>query len=480
MSSNNGEALTSNSGKRWSMSRWLALYYTLSVFGLLALASVFLYWELDRNVAQDSRSSLMHKVQVLTRLVQEQPLNRTGIEQEALEEAEVSAESQSPFFLRVFDANGALIAETPEMASRLPRAEFPVTSTADMRERRWRSTTGATYLLASSFVAARDATQGWHIQAAFDISAAERLLASFRRDIALVLIGGLLVTLPIGAWIIRRGLKPIGNITRATENIDAQRLNQRINAGHWPEELVSLATAFDNMLDRLQESFERLRQFSADLAHELRTPINNLMGEAQVTLSRARNEADYTRVLQSSLEEHARLARMIDSMLFLAQADQARTLLSLQSLDAHAELQAVADFYQALAEEQGITLQCEGRGQVMADPMLLRRAISNLLSNALKHTPRGGRITLRVAAVDNQTTLSVIDSGSGIAAEHLGKLGDRFYRVDPSRTDSAAGSGLGLAIVRSIMTLHGGRLHIHSEVGSGTVASLAFSDHSAA
>jgi two-component system, OmpR family, heavy metal sensor histidine kinase CusS len=472
MSSNNVEPQKNSS--RWSMARWLGTYFTLSVFSLLAVASLFLYWELQRNVAQDSRDSLMHKVQVLTHLVQEQPFNRAGIEQEAHEEAEVSAESQAPFFLRVFEANGQLIAETPDMDSILPRAVFPVAHAADSQERRWQSTTGSTYLLASSFVTARDDVQGWHIQAAFDISAAERLLARFRRDIALVLLVGLLIAAPIGAWIIRRGLKPIDNITRATETIGAQQLHQRINAGHWPAELVTLATEFDRMLDRLQESFERLKQFSADLAHELRTPINNLMGESQVALSRTRSDTEYVRVLQSSLEEHGRLASMIDSMLFLAQADQARTLLSLRQLDARAELQAVADFYQALADEQEVDLVCSGEAQVIADPMLLRRAISNLLSNALKHTPRGRRITLCATVDDSQVTLSVIDSGIGIAAEHLPKLGDRFYRVDPARTNSSAGSGLGLAIVRSIMTLHNGKLHIHSEAGSGTTVSLIF------
>jgi two-component system heavy metal sensor histidine kinase CusS len=230
------------------------------------------------------------------------------------------------------------------------------------------------------------------------------------------------------------------------------------------------------MLDRLQEAFERLSQFSADVAHDFRTPINNLMGEAQVALSRERTPAEYTRVLQSALEEYTRLASMIDSMLFLAQAERAPAALASVSLEARVELQAVCDFYHALAEEQGVELACEGQARIPADPLLLRRALSNLLSNALNYTPRGGRVTLRAAAGPGATrTLSVIDSGIGIAPEHLAKLGDRFYRVDPSRTASPGGAGLGLAIVRSIMTLHGGSLLINSAVGRGTTASLVFS-----
>ncbi|MGH8211157.1 MAG: heavy metal sensor histidine kinase, partial [Steroidobacteraceae bacterium] len=317
--------------------------------------------------------------------------------------------------------------------------------------------------------------RGWHIQAALNVTAHETLLAGYRRDLGAVLASGLLAAALAGAWITRRGLKPLAEITRATEHVGVEHLDYRIQTHRWPEELASLASAFDRMLERLQQSFERLSQFSADLAHELRTPINNLMGEAQVTLSRTRTPAEYARVLQSALEEYSRLARMIDSMLFLAQADQARLGLKSVPLDARTELQAVVDFYQALADEQRVELICEGNAAILADPLLLRRALSNLLSNALKYTGSGGHITLRAgAAPGGAPVLTVIDTGSGIAAEHLAKLGDRFYRVDPSRSNSPEGAGLGLAIVKSIIALHGGKLLIESAPGRGTEASLLF------
>jgi len=290
-----------------------------------------------------------------------------------------------------------------------------------------------------------------------------------------MLLFGVIAAVFVGAWLTRRGLKPIAQITRAAERIGAQQLHDRVQAGPWPRELISLASAFDGMLDRLQESFARLSQFSADLAHELRTPITNLMGEAQVILARSRSAEEYTRALHSALEEYGRLARMIDSMLFLAQADQARAALALTPLDAMAELRAVADFYQAVVDEENITLACEGGARIVADPMLLRRALSNLVSNAVRYTPPGGRITLEAqGSPDGGPILSVVDSGVGIAPEHLPKLGDRFYRVDPARSESAAGAGLGLAIVKSIMSLHGGQLVIESTPGKGTKASLRF------
>ena len=457
------------------MATSLTLYYAISVLVLLAAAASYLYWRLERNLERSSRDSLIHKVQVLTHLVGEEPFNRAGVEQEVLEEAEVSESSQSPFLLRVMDAERRVVAETPTMPAVLPVEVFPSVAMGQISEHRWRSPAGMTFLLASSEVAptAPGGTR-WHIQVAVNVSASEALLGGYRRDIALVLLAGLLMATPMAAWIARRGLRPLVDIASATEGIGASQLHHRINTGEWPRELETLAIAFDRMLDRLQESFSRLKQFSADLAHELRTPINNLMGEAQVAVSRARTPAEYERVLQSALEEHGRLARMIDSMLFLAQADQARSLLATAVLDGARELQSVAEFYQALADEQGVTLQCEGDGTLSADAMLLRRAVSNLLSNALKHTARGGVVTLGIAAAGSDVVLRVADTGVGIAAEHLPRLGDRFYRVDPARADSSAGSGLGLALVKSIMQLHGGQMSIDSVPGSGTVVSLVF------
>jgi two-component system, OmpR family, heavy metal sensor histidine kinase CusS len=458
------------------MSARLTVYYTISSIVLLAAAAAFLYWGLERDIDQGQRDYLRQKTEILTEILQEHPFDRSAVDQEVREEAAVSSGSRSPFFLRVLDEQGVLVTESPGMASILPVAEFPSSDTIPLQQRRWRSVNMKYFLLASVIVhAPAPVSMHWHVQAALDVSRSAVLLGNYRRDIALVLVFGLMVAAALGAWITRRGLRPIADITRATERIGARQLRDRIKTGPWPTELVSLAAAFDGMLDRLQEAFQQLSQFSADLAHELRNPINNLMGEAQVALSRDRTGEEYARVLQSGLEEHGRLARMIDSMLFLAQGDQRRFQLASVPLDGRTELQAVADFYQALAEEQGVELVCEGQNRIIADPLLLRRALSNLLSNALKYTSRGGCVRLRAAeGPGTSQTLSVIDSGVGIASEHLAKLGDRFYRVDPSRTDSPSGAGLGLAIVKSIMTLHGGSLLIESIVGQGTTVSLVF------
>jgi len=458
--------------RRWSMATQLTLSYTVCTCLLLTIAAATLYWTLERTLLQENQAFLTHKLQVLALIVQKRPLDADGLEQEVRDEAQISAHSQSPYQLRVLDERGRLIAETPGMGSIAPVTLFPKTIGAEPSERAWH-TAVQTFLLEAATVALRDGN--WTLQAAQDITAQDGLLARYRRDLVLLLAAGVVLAAALSTWITRRGLQPIAAITGTIQRIGAQRLGDRLQRGAWPEELSALAIEFDRMLERLQESFQRLSQFSADLAHELRTPINTLMGETQVTLTQERTVSEYKGVLQSALEEHARLARMIDSMLFLAQADQSRLRVTPRVLDAKAELQSIADFYAALADEQGVELRCEGEGQVKADATLLRRALSNLVSNALKFTPSGGSVILRVAAQsDCGPSLSVSDSGVGVPAEHLSKLGERFYRVDPSRTESTGGVGLGLAIVRSIMALHGGKLVIMSQLRTGTTAALIF------
>lgn len=459
------------------MTSWLTLYYTGSFLILLTAASAVLYVGLIRNMLQQDQAFLVHKIQVLTALLQTQPLDRAGLDQEVLEEAEISSRSPSPFMLRVLDQHNRTLVETPGMTTLLPAEAFETGTTRATHEVFWRPWVRGHFLRSWTGVPEGAASPAWHVQAALDVDSQLGLLATYRRDIGMVLLGGLLLAALIGGTITRRGLRPISQIARATERISVDHLEDRIQAGPWPKELIGLANAFDRMLDRLQSSFERLSQFCADLAHELRTPINTMMGEAQVVLSRPRSAAEYVPVLQSALEEYGRLARMIDTMLFLAQAESSRMPVELVQLDAAAEMRAVLDFYQALADEEGITLCCRGDALVVADSVLLRRALSNLVSNSLKYTSRGGSVTMQAQCTEGRVILSVTDSGSGIASEHLPRLTDRFYRVDPARSASPGGFGLGLAIVKSIMDLHGGGLTIRSSPGQGTEAHLILPAH---
>ena len=235
--------------------------------------------------------------------------------------------------------------------------------------------------------------------------------------------------------------------------------------GGWPDELQPLALGFNKMLGRLEDSFTRLSQFSADLAHELRTPIAILRGEAEGALMKPRTLEQYREVIGSSLEEMQRLSAMIDNLLFLARAETIGSIKG-QFFDWRAAIENVREFYEALSEEQGVELNSEGEGQVYAEPVLFRRALINLITNALRFTPSGGRVTVSLQHSDGASEIAVADTGCGISSQHLPNVFDRFFRGDARR--SSQGSGLGLSIVKHLVQSMHGTVRASSDVGRGS------------
>ncbi len=266
----------------------------------------------------------------------------------------------------------------------------------------------------------------------------------------------------------RQGLAPLTRVTAAARRLSAEHLGQRISQQDAPAEVRELAEAFNGMLDRLQASFRRLSDFSADIAHELRTPVSNLMTETQVALSRARSAEEYRETLHSNLEEFERLARMISDMLFLAKADNGLLPRPGEAVALEVEARALLEFYEALADEQGVQLRLSGEATVIGDRLMLRRALSNLLSNALRHTASGGSVEIEIDGENGQAILAVRNPGATIPADRLSLLFDRFHRLDLSRSGRGEGAGLGLAITRSIVEAHGGYIQVESADGFTT------------
>ena len=300
------------------------------------------------------------------------------------------------------------------------------------------------------------------VAVAVDITHHEHFMTSFRRTLWLfVAIAATLAGL-LGWAAVRRGLAPLQAIRQGAAGVTASRLDYRLAVESVPVELAELAETLNEMLARLEDSFRRLKDFSSDLAHELRTPISNLMTETQVALSRARSPDEYREVLASNAEEYERLARMVGDMLFLAQADNGLVVPSREPVDLASEVRELFDFFDALAEEKQLRLALTGSGQVSGDKLMLRRALANLLSNAIRHTPAGGSIRVGIEATDGGTMFAIENSGEPIAPEHLSRIFDRFYRADPSRHRSYEGAGLGLAITRSIVQAHGGEIAVRS------------------
>lgn len=285
----------------------------------------------------------------------------------------------------------------------------------------------------------------------------------------------LLILIGMGAWwLVQRGLAPLQQFSRVAAKVTTQDLSHRLAVDNLPRELNELARGINVMLDRLDAGVQQLSQFSDDLAHELRAPLTNLMGKAQVTLSRARAPDEYKSALESSTEELDRLARIVADMLFLAQVSHPAARASFTAVNLRDEALRVMELFALSAEDKALKLSQAGDAWVLGDRLMIQRAISNLLSNAIRHSPHGSRISLQVDTHHQRVSLTVSNPGTGIEAQHLPHLFERFYRADNSRARTEGGTGLGLAIVRSIMSLHQGQAEANCVPGDVTQFRLIF------
>tara|TARA_B100001105_G_scaffold192555_1_gene156619 strand:+ start:34161 stop:35585 length:1425 start_codon:yes stop_codon:yes gene_type:complete len=271
----------------------------------------------------------------------------------------------------------------------------------------------------------------------------------------------------LAAWLaVRWGHAPLRRISATVRGVTSDQLHLRLSPSEVPVELDPLVTSFNEMLDQLQTSFAQLTHFSADIAHELRTPVTNLTTQTQVALSKARSSEAYREVLYSSLEELEHMGKMIGDMLYLAQSDHHLSRPDLSEVNLAAEVRALFDYFEAWAEEAGVELTLAGAAPaVRGDRSMLRRALSNLIANALRYTPRGRQLSVTLSAAGSSVEVAVANPGHDIPAEHLPHLFDRFYRVDPARQHKGDGVGLGLAIVKSIIEAHGGKVRVESSAG---------------
>ncbi len=450
-----------------SIATQLVLLFTVCAALLLSCSLGLFYWIVVRHAFEEDNAVLADKVAAIrTELKQPHGINLLTQELSNPRTAEGTI-----YWERIIGSNGNVVAETPEMTQLLPAFVFPsqATTTGAQVPTDYRSGEKLFSLVTQSETVDG---QNYTVQIAQDRSADARFQKQFRTLLALVLGLGVIASALIAITVTRRGLRPLGQMRRALERVQPAHLNERIDPGRWPSELQPLAASFDDMLGRLEDSFTRLSQFSADLAHELRTPIGNILGEAQVALTRERRPEEYRAVIESAAAECERLSGIIDNLLFLARAESAEQQVNRSILKGHSVIEKIVSFYEVSAEEARITMTCSGEAEVFADPLLFNRAIGNLIDNALRFTPKEGHIEISLRRVANGAEISVRDSGSGIAPEHLPRVFDRFYRGDPSR--SSRGTGLGLALVKSIVDLHGGSVAIESTPGRETAVTLTF------
>ncbi len=300
------------------------------------------------------------------------------------------------------------------------------------------------------------------VAAATDIQHHRTYMQSFLLTLWLFVAGAAAATGILGWIAVQRGLAPLRSMREQTQIVTAQQLSHRLEVQRVPLELAQLAQSLNDMLQRLEQAFARLSDFSSDIAHELRTPVSNLMTQTQVALARQRTADDYRSILESNAEELERMARMIADMLLLAKADNGLVLLHRQPVCLTQEVRSLLDYHEWVAEEKGVQLSLTGQAQVQADPDMLRRAINNLLSNAIRHADTGSTVTVALQQTSDGVSLTVKNSGETIPDELLERVFDRFFRVDPSRQRQPQGTGLGLAIAQSIVVAHGGTLGVSS------------------
>ncbi|MCT9126442.1 heavy metal sensor histidine kinase [Cupriavidus gilardii] len=294
----------------------------------------------------------------------------------------------------------------------------------------------------------------------------DHFIHAFRQSLVFYIALAALASGVLGWWAARRGLAPLRTMASRAQTVTGSKLYERMPVEAVPVEMADLAANLNAMLARLQDDFRRLSEFSSDLAHELRTPITNLMTQTQVALSQPRDAGNYRDILASNAEELQRLARMVSDMLYLAKMEHGLDLPNTEAIRIADEVRALFDFYEALAEDKAVRLDLQGDGRIQGDRLMLRRALSNLISNALRHTPPGGRIVVAVADAGDHVEVAVENDGAEIDPALLPSIFDRFSRVDKSRTRPESDSvGLGLSITRAIMLAHGGDIAVRSERG---------------
>jgi len=439
-----------------SLTRRLTLLFTLgSVALLLGLGAWFVHLS-DRHFLELDRAWLQSKMRLVQQLAE--PARDTAQLQGILAQA-----LQGPvgFVVALHDAQGRVVySSEPAFAGQGDAAAHAHDGLDHL------VVSGQSFHVLRAVLPARQERPELRVAIGLSTAEHDHFMRELGWQLALYLALAAAVAAGLGWLAARQGLGPLRWLTARVQGVSAQHLHQALPLDAVPAELVGLTQELNAMLRRLQADFERLSDFSADLAHELRTPLSNLLTQTQVALARSRSADDYRDILASNAEEFERLARMVSDMLLLAKMDHGIELPHRERLHLGQEVQALCEFHEAWAEERRLRLHCEGQGQVLGDRLMLRRALSNLLSNALRHATPGSTVTLSIAPQAAGLKVDVRNAGPDIAPEDLPRLFDRFYRADAARGHAdAEGAGLGLAITQAIARAHGGQVSVRSGGG---------------
>ena len=445
---------------RLSLTTRLAAFYTLVSAAVLVGMGVLVSQATERHFVELDRDYLHDKIELIQKIVLESP--SPDILSDRLDEL---LGSHHGLFIDLRQGDAQVYGQpTPAFPSGLPAA-LAGADPVDWPEglQTLRGFSARLNVQPSSAIAT---PTDWQLKIAVDTAHHAHFMQGLRLTLTLYLMGAILISGLLGWWAARQGLAPLWVMKERAMTVTAQKLDQRMPVDAVPAEFADLAQSLNTMLERLQSDFSRLQEFSSDLAHELRTPINNLLTQTQVSLAQKRDASAYQDILASNAEEFQRLARMVSDMLFLAKTEHGIELPNPEAISLEQETRALFDFYDAVADEKRIRLSLAGEAVVMGDRLMVRRAIGNLLSNALQHSPDDADVAVVIGKKDTAVTLCLTNRGPTISPEVLPRLFDRFFRVDKSRSHpDSDGAGLGLSITQAIMAAHGGSVTACSSNG---------------
>ncbi len=451
----------------------MALWYAALLAGALALFGAATYLGLERYLQKSLEEALIKQARSIGDVLIAN-INQSGEDYVENEITEHYSPEINGRFIRVTRDDGKQVFASGPPKDKtfdpalVPRPRLPVTQGFS---REVEMSDGHELLLHGLPYRARDGAQFL-----IEVAAPYNQIESVLRGLLLTFVLGLplIVALAIGGGyvLMRRALRPVDEIRQKAAQITSRNLSERLPVVHTGDELERLATDLNHMIERLEESFQQINRFSADASHELRTPLTVLQGELEAIAQKAQTLPEEVKdTIGSALEETQRLSKIIESLLAISRLEAGEARVQPVRLDFAELARTTADQMRLLAEEKLISMSCNGTGlvEVEADPSRLKQVVVNLLDNAIKYTPEGGKVSISVTPRDGHAVLEVADSGLGISADDLPHVFERFYRADKARSRQMGGTGLGLSIVRSICSAHGGQVTVSSTEGRGSL-----------